>query len=224
MRLLPRLVPADTPYARVSEWHQRTDDASRTMRITGDFLMRRALRHAKRAVAALTAVLLMAGPAPAQTQNQPSLADIARKEQERRKTVKTPSKVITKKDLPPSAQNPPAQATPAPTPAKTEEVKPPNAKTDEKDETWWKNRINQVREDLRRNEMFADALQTRINSLSTDFVNRDDPFQRAKIGEDRDKALAELSRVKAEIVNAKKQIEDIEEEARKAGVPPGWLR
>lgn len=192
--------------------------------MTGDFLMRRALRHAKRAVAALTAVLLMAGPAPAQTQNQPSLADVARKEQERRKTVKTPSKVITKKDLPPSAQNPSPQATPAPTPAKTEESKPQEAKTDEKDETWWKNRINQVREGLRRNEMFAEALQTRINSLSTDFVNRDDPFQRAKIGEDRDKALAELSRVKAEIVNAKKQIEDIEEEARKAGVPPGWLR
>ena len=34
----------------------------------------------------------------------------------------------------------------------------------------------------------------------------------------------ERARVKAEIVNAKKQIEDIEEEARKAGVPPGWLR
>jgi hypothetical protein len=30
--------------------------------------------------------------------------------------------------------------------------------------------------------------------------------------------------VKAEIVNANKQIEDIEEEARRAGVPPGWLR
>ena len=185
--------------------------------------MRLALRSAKRIVAALTAVLLTAGPAPAQTQSQPGLADVARKEQERRKTVKTPSKVITKKDLPPSAQNPQPQP-PAASPAKPEEPKPSESKSDEKDEAWWKNRINQVREELRRNEMFAEALQTRINSLSTDFVNRDDPFQRAKIGQDRDKALAELSRVKADIVNSKKQIEDIEEEARKAGVPPGWLR
>jgi uncharacterized protein with ATP-grasp and redox domains len=98
------------------------------------------------------------------------------------------------------------------------------AKSEDKDEAWWKNRINLAREELRRNEAFAEALQTRINSLSTDFVNRDDPFQRAKIGEDRDKALAELSRVKAEVVNGKKLIEDIEEEARRAGVPPGWLR
>lgn len=182
-------------------------------------------RGAHRIVGAALAALLMACVAAAQTQSQsPSLAELARKEQERRKTVKTPAKVITKKDLPPSAQNPPPQAAPAPAAAKIDESKPPENKPEEKDEAWWKNRINQVREELRRNEMFAEALQTRINSLSSDFVNRDDPFQRAKIGEDRDKALAELSRVKADIVNSKKQIEDIEEEARKAGVPPGWLR
>jgi hypothetical protein len=178
-----------------------------------------------RIVATVVAALVIACGASAQAQSQsPSLAELARKEQARRKTVKTPAKVITKKDLPPSAQNPPPPAAPAPAATKIDETKPPEPKADEKDETWWKNRINQVREELRRNEVFAEALQTRINSLSTDFVNRDDPFQRAKIGEDRDKSLAELSRVKAEIVNAKKQIEDIEEEARKAGVPPGWLR
>lgn len=156
----------------------------------------------------------------------PPLAEVARKEQERRKGQKTPAKVYTKKDLPPS---PPAgaasqaPATPATPPA---EAKPAEAKPEEeaKDETWWKNRINAVREELRRNEMFAEALQTRINSLSTDFVNRDDPYQRAQIGTDRDKALAELARVKADIEVGKKKIEDIEEEARKAGVPPGWLR
>lgn len=178
-----------------------------------------------RVVATVVGVLMLTGVSSAQAQSQsPTLAELARKEQERRKTVKTPAKAITKKDLPPSAQNPPPPAAAAPAPTKIDETKPPEQKADEKDEAWWKNRINQVREELRRNEMFAEALQTRINSLSSDFVNRDDPFQRAKIGEDRDKALAELSRVKAEIVNAKKQIEDIEEEARKAGVPPGWLR
>ena len=168
---------------------------------------------------------LGAGVSAARAQT-PTLGELAKQEQERRKAQKTPAKVYTKKDLPPSPPAPPpstaspATATPAP------ETKQPEKKTgeEEKDETWWKNRINQVREEQRRNEMFAEALQTRINSLSTDFVNRDDPFQRAKIGEDRDKAIAELARVKGEIVRAKKQIEDIEEEARKAGVPPGWLR
>ena len=162
-------------------------------------------------------------PAAAQT---PPLAEVARKEQERRKTQKPASKVYTKKDLPESAQLPPAPvASPAAPPA---EQKPAPAEQkregDGKDEAWWRNRIGAAREELRRNEVFAEALQSRINALSADFVNRDDPFQRAKVGQDRDKAIAELSRVKDEIERGKKQIEDIEEEARKAGVPPGWLR
>ena len=73
-------------------------------------------------------------------------------------------------------------------------------------------------------EAFAEALQSRINALSTDVVNRDDPYQRAKLAEDRQKAVAELSRVTAEIEQAKKELAAIDEEARQAGVPPGWLR
>jgi hypothetical protein len=72
--------------------------------------------------------------------------------------------------------------------------------------------------------MFAEALQSRINALTTDFVNRDNPMQRAQIGEERQKALEELARVKSDIEQNRKLVDDIEEEARKAGVPPGWLR
>jgi hypothetical protein len=36
--------------------------------------------------------------------------------------------------------------------------------------------------------------------------------------------LDELERVKADIVGLKQAIADIEQEARVAGVPPGWLR
>jgi SMC interacting uncharacterized protein involved in chromosome segregation len=84
--------------------------------------------------------------------------------------------------------------------------------------------VGQIKEDLRRNEAFASALQTQINSLTGDFAARDDPFQRAKLADDRQKALGELDRVKSEIEKGKKAIVDIEEEARRAGVPPGWLR
>jgi hypothetical protein len=167
-------------------------------------------------------VVAFAARASGQT---PPLADVARKEQERRKTQKVTGKVYTKKDLPESAQDRaaapagPAAATPPADPKP--ETKPAE---DSKDEAWWRNRMAQAREELRRNEVFAEALQTRINSLSADFVNRDDPFQRAKIGLDRDKALSELARVKGEVERSKKQIEDIEEEARKGSVPPGWLR
>ena len=59
---------------------------------------------------------------------------------------------------------------------------------------------------------------------TTDFVNRDDPAQRAKIEADRKAALAELERVKKELDEQTKAITAIEDEARRAGVPAGWLR
>jgi hypothetical protein len=36
--------------------------------------------------------------------------------------------------------------------------------------------------------------------------------------------MAELERLKKQVVDDRKAIADIEEEARRAGVPPGWLR
>jgi len=109
---------------------------------------------------------------------------------------------------------------------KPTEVKPdaPVPEAAKKDERYWRDRITAVKEDIRRNEMFRDALQTRINALTTDFANRDDPFQRAQIDVDRQKAIAEMARVSLDITKANKTIADIEEEARRAGVPPGWLR
>jgi hypothetical protein len=185
-------------------------------------------RSGRIACALLAGVLVYPDVAAAQN---PSLAEIARKEQDRRKATKNSDKVLTNKDLPPSAAKPaPASTTTdantAAQPAADAGAQKPEGKSGEpeKDEAWWKQRMVQAREGLRRNEAFLEALQSRINSLSADFVARDDPYQRAKIGEDRQKALAEMERVQSEIALGKKQIGDIEEEARKAGVPPGWLR
>ena len=67
-------------------------------------------------------------------------------------------------------------------------------------------------------------LQSRINALTTDFVNRDDPAQRNAIAAERQKSLAELDRVKQEIVDQQKAISAIQDDARRAGVPAGWVR
>ena len=167
-----------------------------------------------------------------------SLGDLAKKEQERRKTSPPAAKTYTNEDL--KRLTPMPGGEPAKTadtakagepakpgdPAKPTEIKPdaPVPEAARKDEKYWRDRITAVKEDIRRNEMFRDALQTRINALTTDFANRDDPFQRAKIDEERQKAIAEMARVTLDITKATKSIADIEDEARRAGVPPGWLR
>jgi hypothetical protein len=82
----------------------------------------------------------------------------------------------------------------------------------------------EARERVERSRLFADALQSRVNALTTDFAARDDPAARAAVRTDLDKALAELERVRGDITEQERMLVELEEEARRAGVPPGWLR
>jgi hypothetical protein len=166
-----------------------------------------------------------------------SLGEVARQEAERRKHIATESKVYTNKDL---QGVPPATVPPATTGAPTAPVtgdqdaaakeamagmsKAPEAERPVRDEEYWAGRMKALRETLARNEVYLEALQSRVNALTTDFVNRDDPAQRAVIAGDRQRALAEFDRLKAQIEADRKAIADLEREARRADVPPGWLR
>ena len=172
-----------------------------------------------------------------------SLGDVAKKEEQRRKTVKSSGKVYTndelKRDPTPSVpasastgttSTPSASSTPAPAPASSgnnagkDDSANKDGSADKSDEKTWRKRITNARESLQRSQAFADALQSQLNALSTDFVNRDDPVQRQQIAKQRDGVVAELDRVKKEVAAQTKAISDIQEEARRANVPAGWVR
>ena len=150
-----------------------------------------------------------------------SLADIARKEAERRKDAPKASKVYTNKDLKTEPASSRPAGVPSPTSAKAE---PGSAADDAKTEADWRRRVADAREALSRAQILQDALQSRINALTADAVTRDDPAQRHVIAADRQKALAELDRVRRDIEQGRKAIAGIEEDARRAGIPPGWVR
>lgn len=159
------------------------------------------------------------------------LADVAKAEEARRQTVKKPAKVYTNGSLqqdiskgvapPPSTPSSPAAAANA-SPSNGSPAGPTAAQA--KDQAYWADRMKAARAAVDRTQIFADSLQSRINALQTDFVNRDDPAQKAKIETDRKTALAELERVKKELADQTKAITALEDEARRAGVPSGWLR
>ena len=186
--------------------------------------------------AVLAGVLLVAVPVSAQ-----SLGELAKREAERKKAAPTATKTYTNGDLKsvpaPSgtasgdqlsgkdAKDPDGKESKDPKDAKaTEKVDATKPAEPAKDEAYWRGRMAAAREDVRRNEAFKEAMQSRINALTADFTARDDPYQRAKIADDRQKALAELARLTEDIDKGNKLIVDIEEEARRAGVPPGWIR
>lgn len=186
-------------------------------------------------VIATSAALVLASALLTSAQTTSStkpLADVAKAEEARRQQVRKPSKVITNNDLRPDisrgiASQPSTATSTTPGNASPSNTTPGGPAADPgpaKDQAYWSTRIKTARDMLQRQQLFADSLQTRINSLTTDFVNRDDPAQRAKIETDRQTALAELERVKKEMTDTNKEITAIQDEARRAGVPAGWLR
>ncbi len=192
-------------------------------------------------VCALVLTLSLAGVFSASAQ---SLADVARKENDRRQGVKEPGgKTWTNQDLKPvpaapteetpaaapdpAVSEPPADAPKADdeTAAGAKKAEAGEEKAEEvKDQKYWSSRMAELRARLERDETFRDALQSRVDALTADFVNRDDPAQRSQIALDREKALSELDRVKKSIEQGRRAIPELEEEARREGVPAGWLR
>lgn len=174
--------------------------------------------------------LLLAALLPVGAMAQ-SLADVAKKEEARRKTVKGEAKVYTNDDLVKARDGAaPAEATPAPTPAPGDAKAAADKGTDKpaaddgKGEDYWKKRMKAAQDSLNRNKVLQVALEGRVNGLNAEFVNMDNPFQRTIIQENLKTAMAELERVKRDIATDTKAIADIQEEARKTNVPPGWLR
>jgi hypothetical protein len=176
-----------------------------------------------------------------------SLAELAKKTEERRNAKKADeqknldaearppvTKVYTNKDLTatPASSNRSDSSAPAPiTPAvvaaedSSEDTRAAAYRQiARKDEAYWKNRMRDLQGTLDADEIHLAAMSSRLAALSADFSNTDSVSQRVVLRRERENAATEVTRLKAEVVKDKKAIDTLEEEARRASVPPGWLR
>lgn len=167
-------------------------------------------------IVALVQLMLGAWNAPAT-----SLGEVARREAARRATLPASVRALTNADIGPAPARPaPPAAVP---PAADAAVTPPDP-AEKKDEAWWRARITQARTALERDRVMVTALESRVAALTTDVTNRDDPAQRAALMNERVRVLAELDRMRDQVAAGVKAIAAIEDDARKAGVPAGWIR
>ena len=197
-----------------------------------------------------TAILLALAWAATETATAQSLVEVARQERLRREALARragpdapPPRVYTDADLihsglltmrigdeetdagteaataPAAAEAPAAAGTPAAeTPAAAAGTPPAG------DEQRWRGRMAEARLAVERAERRAAELQTRADRLWADFTARDDPAQRAAIEQERLAALAELEETRTEADALARAVDDLRDEARRADVPPGWLR
>lgn len=185
-------------------------------------------------VAWFTLVAAFALPVFAQT-SSPSLAAVADREKLRRAELDHESKVYTNDDLRGGLRLTTGRAAAVPEPDSaspsdgvTFEPDDPQAVPDSdtpvRDEAYWRDRITLARDDMTRAELMAAALQNRVDGLWAEFTAHDDPVQRREIERNRNDALQELQKTGTEVDRLTREILEIHEEARRSGVPPGWLR
>jgi len=125
---------------------------------------------------------------------------------------------------PPDSSDDSTSSAPATKPADAAQPAQAAASEDKHDEQWWRDRMSTARQKLDDDQNLLAAVQSRINALTTDFVNRDDPAQRAKIADDRRKALDQLDQLQKQVDADQKAIAAVQDDARRQGVPPGWVR
>jgi hypothetical protein len=164
-----------------------------------------------------------------------SLGDLARKEKERRQTVKQPVKVVTNDetaryqagavttgtiskpagDADPSRKADPAQGKPAASDEPTD--------FQGRTESFWRQTFSDARKRVTELEAEANVITLRIADLQNRFYAESDGFKQQDIQREVQKSIYEQDLNKQNLQKARQQLTDLETEARKSGALPGWM-
>ena len=154
-----------------------------------------------------------------------SVADVARKERERQKQVRSKTVIsngVTGISATTSATTSSTAAAPAPAAAaKTSEL------TDNqgRNEKYWRTAFQKARDDAKRAEDRAQVLELRLKDLNAQMLNRSDIFNKENVlGQQITATEKELADARKAAAQSKQKLTDLEEELRKSGGPAGWAR
>jgi DNA-directed RNA polymerase subunit M/transcription elongation factor TFIIS len=171
-----------------------------------------------------------------------SLADLAKKEKERRAALQAAAKVITNEKasqaLGTVSTTPPPAADPEKAAAEGEKkvvVEPgaPKAvkpETDEpvdfqgRPESYWRQTFADARKRVKDLENESNVIILKLNDLQNRFYRENDGYKQQEIQREIQKTIYEQDVNKENVAQARADVVDLEQEARKSGALPGWLR
>ena len=186
-------------------------------------------------------------PSPKPTPRPKSLGEVAREKKAASPAAKAPSpspepspgRVFTNEDLP-AQPSPPAIASPGPAgtgrgtvttlPKSAELPAPPPGSSEPsaraQQEGAWRARASALRDAITAAEKSIPEIEDRIAGLRNDRNqgNVMDPNREQNRQAEITKAQAELESVRAGLERSRQALADLEEEARRNSIPPGWLR
>lgn len=114
----------------------------------------------------------------------------------------------------------------APAATATPEVPAAPSSGPEASEAYWRARARDLRDALGNAERQVAELEARVNALRNDLAPTNamqasrEQHRRAALGQ----AVADLEQAQAAVARARQALEDLEDEARRKGALPGWLR
>jgi hypothetical protein len=97
---------------------------------------------------------------------------------------------------------------------------------DRGDEAYWRSQVESRLGAIRAAQQQVEAIQNRLNALNSDLLpgGAADPFRQETLEAEKAKARQELEEAKLQLERAEDAFQELEEEARRKGVPPGWVR
>jgi hypothetical protein len=174
--------------------------------------------------------------AQAQTQQQDSIVEAARKTREQQKKETKPAKVYTNEDItqlkgdvsvvgpaPAAPAAPAAGAAPGDKGATPGKAAAASDDTSPKDEAGWRKKFAEARKTLAEDSKELDILQREFNLKQQQFYS--DPnvaLREQNSRKDLDDSQAHIDAKKADVAKDAQAISDLEEALRKAGGDPGW--
>jgi septal ring factor EnvC (AmiA/AmiB activator) len=93
-----------------------------------------------------------------------------------------------------------------------------------RDESWWRERVEEVRKHITTDGERISALELEIPRLDEQAISRDDPAQQATLRREANDARSELETLRTRAASRRRELSALLEEARRQDVPPGWLR
>lgn len=168
-----------------------------------------------------------------------SLADIAKKEKERRNEVKD-VRVVTEEEAAKFRSQTPAEPALPDQPSgsadsekkegdaagKTQVDKPESDEPTDfqgRPESYWRKTMAEARQKVKDLTNESNVIVLKIADLQNQFYRIDDGFKRETIARDLQKTYYEQDKNKEELEKAKVALQDLENEARKSGALPGWV-
>lgn len=160
-----------------------------------------------------------------------AIVKAAKKERERRAKLKI-GRVFTNKDVQEFvAKNPtperegmePEAQTQTSEEAEATDIEDVNKELEQSEE-YWRKRYRGVSGRLHDAEKVVREIQKEVDDLTRAFYTLNDAEQKGFMEYQRTQRLNDLQQAKRELEDARMDMDNLEEEARKAGALPGWLR